>query len=367
MPRIRRIALAASLAWAGLVAARAAPDGPSLQRQANAGTVGIISGGVDGTYIRIAADLASVLDSDHLRVLPIIGKGSLQNLADILYLRGVDIGIVQSDALAYAERHHLFPGITQTIQYITKLYDEEIHILARKDIGTLQDLAGKTVNVDVRGSGSAMTASLLFDALGIAARPTNDDQNVALHALEQGKIAALIYVAGKPARLFSDIKPGTGLHFLSVPITPTLLETYLPAQLGHADYPALIPQGAPVNTIAVGDVMAVYAWTPGSARYAKVARFVDAFFSNFPSFLKPPRHPKWREVNLAATLPGWTRFPAAAEWLAQHAASPADPATQNDFNTFLAKRGDAATLTDAQKTALFQQFLSWQAREHAPR
>src|ERR1700740_1624785 len=83
----------------------------TLRERTNAGTVGIISGGINGTYIRIAAELASVLDDGGtLRVLPIIGKGSLQNIADILFLKGVDIGIVQSDVLAYIKRERLYPG-----------------------------------------------------------------------------------------------------------------------------------------------------------------------------------------------------------------------------------------------------------------
>jgi TRAP-type uncharacterized transport system substrate-binding protein len=148
--------------------------------QANAGTVGIISGGVDGTYIRIASDLAAVLDDDdRLRVLPLVGKGSLQNVADILFLRGIDIGIVQSDVLAFVKRRLTYPGIDQSIQYITKLYDEEVHVLARRDIAKLADLAGNVVNVDVRGSGTSMTASVLFESLGIQVQPANDEQNAA--------------------------------------------------------------------------------------------------------------------------------------------------------------------------------------------
>jgi TRAP-type uncharacterized transport system substrate-binding protein len=147
----------------------------------NAGTVGIISGGVDGTYVRIASDLASVLDDGQtLRVLPILGKGSLRNLADILYLRGVDIGIVQSDVLAFVKQRHLFPGAEQNVQYIAKLYDEEVHVLARKDLIRIQDLSGQLVNVDLSGSGTAITASLLFSTLGISTRLTNFDQPSAL-------------------------------------------------------------------------------------------------------------------------------------------------------------------------------------------
>ena len=46
----------------------------------NGGVVGLVSGGVTGTYIRIAADLADALDDGYqMRVLPIIGKGSVRN------------------------------------------------------------------------------------------------------------------------------------------------------------------------------------------------------------------------------------------------------------------------------------------------
>ncbi len=328
-----------SLVFAALVAApaaaqrtrTAAPFAPpaATVAQANAGTVGVISGGLQGTYIRIAADLATTLDDgDQLRVLPIIGRGSVQNIADVLYLRGVDIGIVQGDVLAYLQRERLFPGIGQSIQYITKLYDEEVHVLARGDIARIEDLAHQPVNVDVAGSGTAMTASVVFDTLGIPAQLVHDNQAAALERLKRGEIAALVYVTGKPAALFSNIGPDSHLHFLPITMTPGLLETYLPSQLEHDRYPALIPDGPPVETLAVGAVMAVYAWPPGQERYKKVARFVDAFFSKFPRFRQPPNHPKWAEVNLAAQLPGWTRFPAAQEALRRGASAQAGTASR---------------------------------------
>lgn len=286
----------------------------AMTARANAGTVGVIAGGVDGTYIRIATDLAAVLDDGtRLRVIPIIGKGSLQNLSDIMFLRGIDIGIVQSDALAYARRQRLFPGLDQRVHYIAKLYDEEVHILAGSGIRRVEDLAGRPVNVDVRGSGTAMTAAVLFESLNIPVQIVNDVQDTALEKLRRGEIAAMVYVAGKPARLFTNIPREAELHFVPVPMVPALLDTYLPAELGAAQYPSLVPDGGPVETIAVGAVMAAYAWQPGSERHRKVAAFVDAFFQNFEAFLRPPRHPKWREVNLAARVPGWTRLRAAEE------------------------------------------------------
>jgi TRAP transporter TAXI family solute receptor len=297
------------------VIAFAQPD--SRVAQANAGVVGVISGGVAGTYVRIAADLAAVLDDGNsLRVLPVIGKGSIQNLSDILFLKGIDIGIVQSDALAYVLRQHLFPGAGASIQYIAKLYEEEVHLLARQDIHSVQDLAGKVVNADVPGSGTAMTAQLLFADLGVQPVFAHDDQETALAKLKAGEIAAVTYVVGKPAALFTTLRAESGLHFLSVPLTPALAETYLPTRLGAAEYPGLVGADAPVETVAVSAVMACFAWPASSDRYRPLAHFVERFFTRFPLFLKPGRHPKWKEVNLAARVPGWTRFAAAEAELA---------------------------------------------------
>lgn len=303
--------LAASAPYAARAASSpaAASPGAMTAARANAGTVGVITGGIDGTYIRIAADLAAVLDDgERLRVLPVLGKGSVQNLSDIIYLRGIDIGIVQSDALAYVLAENMFPGIEGTIKYIAKLYDEEVHILARREIAGVEDLRNKRVNFDVRGSGTAMTGSVLFKKLGVPVEAVFDSQRNAVQRLLDGDIAALVYVAGKPASLFSQLRAEQNLHFLSLPATPALLETYLPAQLGSAAYPALVPAGEAVDTLAVGAVMAVFGWQPGSERYAKVVRFVNALTEKFPEFQKPARHPKWKEVNLDAQVPGWTRF-----------------------------------------------------------
>ncbi len=103
MNRRALLAIAAAGLTAPVVAR--AQQGSSAVAKANANVVGVISGGLDGTYTRFAADLAAVLDDiDGLRIVPMIGKGSFQNLSDLLYMRGVDVAIVQSDVLAAARR-----------------------------------------------------------------------------------------------------------------------------------------------------------------------------------------------------------------------------------------------------------------------
>ncbi|HYG89848.1 MAG TPA: TAXI family TRAP transporter solute-binding subunit [Azospirillum sp.] len=360
---MKRATLGAVLLGAVLaVNATLASAADTSSATANSGTVGIVSGGIEGTSVRIAGDLAAVLDQgEELRILPMLGKGSVQNIKDIMFLKGIDIGIVQSDVLAYAKRERLVPNVSQKIKYITKLYNEELHILAAQGITRIEDLAGRKVNFDVQGSGTHMTASLIFGMLGIQAEVEHNDQALALEKLRKGEIAAMAYVAGKPARLFRDLKEAEGLHFLSVPITPELLETYLPSRLTSDDYEGLIKPDDKVDTVAVGAVMAVYGWDKNTERYRKVARFVEAFFNRFDEFLKPPRHPKWKEVNLAADIPGWSRF-EPAEALLRPAQPPgalmSDAATRSAFRSFVAQRGIPADQADK----LFEQFLLWQAR-----
>ena len=291
-----------------------APREPSSQ-QTNKGVVGVITGGVNGTYIRIAADMATVLDNDNLRILAMIGKGSIQNINDLLYLKGVDMAIVQSDVLEYIKRQGAYHNIEKHIYYVTKLYNEELHLLANSRINSLSDLIGRKVNFDTKGSGTFITASIIFDMLKISVEPTYYDQANALEKLKRGEIDALVYVAGKPAQLFEKLTAADSLHFISIDHTPPLLETYLPTQLNSQDYPSLIKADQNVKTVAVGAVLAVYNWERQNARYSKVANFVDHFFGHFNEFQQPARHPKWREVSLSAVVPGWMRFQPAGEWL----------------------------------------------------
>ncbi len=321
--------------------------------EANKGTVGVISGGVNGTYIRIASDLASVLDDgNNLRVLPIRGKGSVQNISDILYLRGIDIGIVQSDVLEFSKREGILqqPRLTELIQYIAKLYNEEIHVLGRNDILSLNDLGGKKVNFGIAGSGTEMTASLIFESLGIEVQRTSFDQALAVEKLKAGEIDGLVYVAGKPTQAFSEISKEDSVHFVPIEFEPSLLETYLPARLTSQDYPALIEPGEEVDTLAVGAVMAVYNWSPDTYRYRKVSRFIEAFFDRFSEFQEPPRHPKWKEVTLSAEVPGWTRFSPAQQWL-----------EQREFKAYLQdqKSTDIASISEQIKADVFEEFLLW--------
>lgn len=291
--------------------AASAADTAAMREMVNSGTVGLVGGSIKGTYARFAWDLSAVLDDGYdMRVLPINGKGSVQNIEDLLFLRGVDIAIVQSDVLDFYKRAELYPNIEQRIHYITKLYNEELHLLARDEFTTVDDLIGRRVNFGPKGGGTFMTAGIVFDDLGIDVEVTSFDYEVALEKLRQGEIDALLHVAGKPVTLMSEVTRGEGLHLLSLP-ADRIKASYVPTEFSAETYPELVPPGEPVPTVAVGAVMAAYNWPPNHPRRTKVNRFMNSFSENFDRLLEAPYHPKWQEVDLQAEVPGWQRMTAA--------------------------------------------------------
>jgi TRAP-type uncharacterized transport system substrate-binding protein len=286
----------------------------AMRDRLNSGLVGIIFGGMDDADFGEAIDLGAVIGNPDIKILSVAGNGAKQTVTDLLFTRAIDVAIVQADVLAAVKQHPPFPDAEHFLEYITKLYDEEIHILAQSDIHSLQDLQDKRVNFGTFESGTYSSASAIFQTLGIPVQTTDYAQPLALDKLRRGEISAMVYTAGKPARLFQSVRPEEGLHFLPIPPTVTL-PAYTRADLSADDYPGLIEQGEPIATLAVGTVLVVYNWPARSERYRRVARFVEAFFQQMDQLRFPPYHPKWREVDIGAQIPGWTRFAAASQYI----------------------------------------------------
>jgi TRAP-type uncharacterized transport system substrate-binding protein len=273
------------------------------------------------------------------------------------------MGITQSNILRhFNETGEVGHNIEERMRYIARLYNEEMHVLVRPENNTLQDLAGKIVNFSQAGSGTQTTARQIFKDLNIPVQEVNMGQTDAFEALKKGKIDATIAIAGKPIDVFAKLPANPGYKLIPIPYTPELVEHYLPTELNSDDYPNLIPRDQPIGTIAVSAVLVVFNWAPNTDRYRRVSRFTEAFFANFPQFLEKPRHPKWKEVNLAAELPGWTRFAAAQEILDREKNHPgAGAELREDFEQFLTKtsQGESRLLSKAQKEELFAKFLEW--------
>jgi TRAP transporter TAXI family solute receptor len=321
----------------------------------NANTVSIIAGSPEDTYLDITHDLAVVLNNEDLRILPIVGMGGAQNIRDVLYLRGVDMGITSTQMLRYfASTGELSSALDQQITYITRLYPEEMHVVAGPNVKSLQDLNGKKVNFSEVGSSTQITARDVFGLLSVNVEEVNMSQEDALVAIKNGEIAATVDFSGKPAGIFAHVQASDNLHLVEVPYTHTLENIYLPGTLEQALYPNLIAAGQKVQTVAVDSVLITNNWGSGGDRYRRVEKFVEALFTHFPDLKKPPRHPKWREVDLGKELPGWQRFQVAQDWL-----------QQAKFDEFRAKHQGANVQAEspADKQRMFREFLEWQKSE----
>ena len=288
----------------------------SLRQQTNSGLVTIIFGASEDTDSFVTSELVSGLErSNSLRVLQVRGNGAVQNVTDLMFARGIDVGIVRSDVLDFIRRKPLFPGIGYYLQYITKLYDEEVHILAARNIHSIEDLAGKKVNFGTAESDNSITASLVFGNMGVKVDSTDFSHALALEKLRQGDISALVYVSAKPADVFQMVKADDNLHFISIPATGDMRGVYTPTTIRAEDYPELIEEGKPIQTIAAGLVLAVYSWPQGTDRYRSAAHFARSVLDRFQQLKSPLHHPKWREIDFETSVPGWTRFAPAQEWV----------------------------------------------------
>ncbi|PSC03600.1 C4-dicarboxylate ABC transporter [Alsobacter soli] len=349
-------------------AGRAQRPGAAQRQDANAWTVGVAGGLLEGTFIRYAADLAKALDDPpNLRVLPMVTFGAVGNVKDLLNLRGVDVAITQADVLDHFRNEEAIPDIANRIQYISPLYNAEVHVYARKEFNSLKDLAGQKVAFNTPGSAANYTGEVIFKRLGVTVQPLLINNAIALEKMRSGEIAAVVHVVGKPNDLFAKFKPEPGFHFLPVEYDAKLSDYYVPATLDAADYPNLIPAGQSVQTVSVPSVLAVYNWKPGSERYRRVARFIEAYFAKFETMQQPPFQPKWQEVNLAGQVPGWTRYKLAEDALAKIRGPEAQAGDQaqlrSQFETFVTARNSGKPpLTESEREALFSAFVKWRGR-----
>lgn len=325
-----------------------------LANQLNANTVTLMTGSLGSTYANMGADLASILDKGtELRVLPVIGRGSVQSVADILLLRGVDAGIIRKDTLAFLERKDFANNVREQLVYVAKLFNEEMHVVAPKSINSLSELDGKTIAVDLPDGGTFVTSINVFERLGIRPHLLYIEPRLALDMLRRGDIDAIIAVEGKPLQWLNQVND-PNLHLVPVEYDKALHDDYLPAQLTSEDYPNLVSAGARVNTIAAEALLASFNWQSGTDRHRRLTLLVEALFNNLQALQRPPFHPKWLEVAPLAPIAGWTRFKTAQDWLDRNM-----PATQ--VLGANAQAGELLANGAPTDPKLFREFMEWRA------
>jgi len=331
--------------------------------QLNDNTVTIMAG---MSNAMIAHDIAAVLDDGaNLRVVPMIGKGPAQTVRDVMFMRGVDMGITHATVLNHFARTGELGPIRSQIAYVAKLFNEEMHLLAREGIDDIKALDGKTVNVGVEGSGIEITARHVFETLGLNVREVHLDAAEAVAKVKSGAIDATILIGAKPSPMLAQIGKDSGLKLIALPYARGLeAETY-PAMLTHDDYPELIAEGEQIDTVSVCAVLVSFNWSTKNERTKKLDRFVERFFDNFDTLFESPRHPKWQHVNFAAVLETWPRSPRAQAWIDRAKKTVAADANARDqFETFLAQADTgSAAASDTERAKLFRAFVEWSKKQ----
>jgi uncharacterized protein len=346
-----------------LDSARAQQESPPIIERMKANTVTIVTSSPSLGYASYGFDLAVALDQgDELRILPIMSLGAFQNIRDVRYLRSADLGFAQTNILGYFRRSGELGDLAGKIVYIAKLFNEEIHVIVRSDITSLEQLRGRKVNFSTPGSDTQLSARDIFQRFKIQVEEVNLWESDGLDKLKNGEIAAAVLSTGKPSDMVSHLKASDGYRILPIPWDHSMPSDYLPASLTHDDYPDLIAPGESIDTIATGTVLFAYNWPRTSDRYRRIDKFVKAFFSKLGELQKPPRHPKWRETNLAATIPGWKRFEGAEESVAAARTRQLSESERNRlFEDFVRWSQAAANkpLSGSERTRLFEDFLRW--------
>jgi NMT1-like family len=332
---------------------RPAPTAATAGEQSRAAeindwTIGVAGGFFEGTFIRFAVELAKGLDDgENLRIMPIVSYGGNENVNDLLYLKGIDVAITYTDTFELYKKSGRVKDIEQRINYISQLLLGELYVFARPEIKSLKDLDGKTVSLGTKGGSATTTGPIVFERLGVHPELVYVNNTIALEKMKSGEIAAIVSTGGKPNDLFVKLKPEPGFHFLPVEFGPKFADYYIPCPLSHDDYPQLIPAGQMVDTLCMSAVLAVYNFPKGSDRARRLERFIQYYFERFDKLLQPSFHPKWREVNLSAKVPGWNRYWLAADKLAAIQKAEIVPT-------------DATANRNPIDKELYQQFLTWQ-------
>jgi TRAP-type uncharacterized transport system substrate-binding protein len=327
-------------------------------------TAGFVTGAPHSTEFALAQEIATALASGQetgphgemaLRVMPMVGNGGIRNILDILTLAGADMAITPVVLVNRLREARTFGDIRGKLVYITPLFTEEFHLLVRPEIRTLTDLAGKTVNLGEEGSAGAVLGREVLNSLDVKIGEVNLGLDAALDGMRNGQIFATLLLSGKPVNFLARYAQPDGIRFLPIPYSPVLEHDYLPTTFRHEDYPNIIAAGESVGTISIQSALFAYNWPIRSERFRLLELFMQTFFSRFSEFLGDAHHPKWREVNLAARLPGWQRFPPAERWLQRQSVGE----DRSAFDQFL-KQNSISNPPD--REALFQGFLRWRER-----
>lgn len=332
----------------------------------NMWSIGLAGGPIDTTDIKFASDIGVALsDGPNMRIVTTLTRGSIQNVKDLLYLKGMDAGLVSADVFDDLRKEGKITNIENRIQYVSQICVNAFQLLVSADIKTLEDLNGKKIAVPAKGSSTASLAAKVFERNGIKVKTVEGSVASGLEQLKSGEVSGLVaaFSKGTPT-IFSYIDATSGMHLLPINFDKFMDDYYVPIFLDSADYPNLIQQGDKVETIGTPVVLAIYNWPKTNTRFRKVERFIQYYFEKFDRLRHPPFHPAWRDVNLAAKVPGWTRYWYADQVLKKMISKvQAKVAKTGKSKLSRVEQEILATVPSEEQKKQLKEFFEWKRRQ----
>jgi uncharacterized protein len=276
--------------------------------------MGIVTGGPAGTYYQFGLNLQALGNQNGIDLRVDNSNGSIENIYAVYQRPKTQLGIVQSDVLAFVSRVQSNPvlqGIARKTKLVFPLYNEEIHLVGKQDILGFDYLTGRKVAIGQEGSGTYMTAELLFNVSGVEpAQKVAIGTEEALEELKRGNIDAMFYVAGYPVKLFSE-NIQTEDNLALIPIThKSILEFYPESEIPAGTYAW---QTEAVPTAAVKAVLVAYDFR--NYHCDTVGKMAKLIYENM-DWLSANGHPKWQSVDLNYQLKGWEQYDCVQKALA---------------------------------------------------
>jgi uncharacterized protein len=305
--------------WIGIIASLALAVGTAAPTLA--ADMGIVTGGEKGTYYQFGLNLQRLVKPHGINLSVATSRGSVENVFAVYQRPNTQLGIVQSDVLAFVARVETDPvlqRIAKKIRMVFPLYNEEVHILGRKDITDFDDLAGKRVAIGREGSGTYLTARLMFKVAEIEPKQmVNIDTDEALAELKAGRVDAMFYVAGAPVKLFAESVSDTDNLALLTVTNKSIAEFYPVVEIPANTYRW---QSKPLSTVAVKAVLVSFDFRRLDCD--NVGRFAKVLASNM-GWLVDNGHPKWKSVKLDYPLKGWEQYDCVRKYVGTASATPA--------------------------------------------
>lgn len=269
-------------------------------------SMGMMTGGLQGTYYQFGLNLKALMINNGIDLSVHNSNGSVSNVYAVFQRPKTQMGIVQSDVLAFVAKVETSPvlkKIAQKIKLIFPLYNEEVHLVGHKDISSFDELNGKNVAIGKEGSGTYLTAKLLFKVSGVQpAKMVTIGAGDALAQLKAGTVDAMFYVAGYPVKLFSEqISDTENLQLIPIQ-NQAIVDFYPESKIPGSTYSW---QTDTVDSVAVKSALVSYNFRNTHCR--NVGRFGVLLKDNL-QWLKENGHPKWNSVDLDYPLKGWEQY-----------------------------------------------------------